>query len=375
MLALVLSTALPTMALADGDWRDTFEPHAVASYLDVDAAAVMVIGAGELDGDLEGAALALEQALRDSGDTRLVMDAKAIGRIADLGDSEIVQRTMAFPIDRVVLIRVFTGEEGEAATAVVTFYDKSGEATSAFTAMEGTELERASGVERSTSSGVSKDAVDAVSEILGEEVQEAEDAVERYEKEFLWYQEYIGVSSQSGAVVTDWSKLYQGKYKKEVSGGEFYEIIGRDDLLEDYRLRQKKRGLFNLVGWGGGAPILFLGIILTAQGAGAPDPTMPNFYDRGEASLDQTKLGGGIALMVVGGAIMGVFPSIGLSIAPHPVDAIETRELVDDYNKQLRRELGLPENVSELSRPTSPSLDLELAVSFAPGAFTLSGRF
>jgi len=389
----------------------------VASYLDIDDAALMVVGAGEDDGDLDDAVRAIEDALHDSRDVRLVMDAKAIGRVEDLGDSEIVKRTAAFPIDYVVLVRVFP-ESGGGATAVVTIYDKHGDTDSAFSVSRGDELRRRSGRERSTSSGVSRDAVDAVTATFDEEEdrryddddrryddddrryddddrryddddrrydddefddhvnvkidRDIDDPVEYFERHCLWYQAYVGISSSSGEVVTSGTNLYLGKYKKSVSGGDIYEIIGRRDLLAQYRKNDKKRGILALIGFGGGGFFLALGAAVAVTGAegrlGDPD------FGTIDPDKDTIALGG--VLMATGGIAMGIIGTASAASPLHPVDEVQTRQLVDSYNKTLRKKLGLPEpRSSELVPPAPRRTGLQLAVSFGPGAFSIYGQF
>ncbi len=400
VVGLCLSAPSTTRA---SEWRDTFEPGVVASYVDMDDAAVMVVGAGNEDSGLDDAVDALIEALDDSRHIRLVMDAASLGDIGELSDSEIVRRTAAFPIDRIAVVRLF-GDGGSGTTVVVTFYDKDANARDALSAGLGDDLDRSSTSradggddfdregdrvadrddrrdweddqdrdddedgERvaSDSRGISADTARAVSEAIGGS-DDSLSAAEQYERKHLWFQDYVGVSTSSGAVVAHWSKLYRGKYKEPVNGGEFYEIIGRRDLLEEYQTGMAVKIVFTAVGHGVGIPMLIGGAVETVKAieGGYDDP----FGD------PSPEVKGAVAAMVVGGSLWGVMAIVGFSLNPHPVDMTQARELVDDYNRALRKELGLREPRSELRLRDRSHRGLSIQIAAGPTGVFVHGRF
>src|SRR5690606_34871815 len=133
----------------------------------------------------------------------------------------------------------------------------------------------------------------------------------------------IGVSVQTGAVVTSWSAIKQGKYGLDVRGADFYRILGRDDLVKKYRRRQAIR--FG-VGFGTSAAGLALASVGTAVLASNLFAAPPDFgYD------DPLQMGPTSAptrVSITGAAVMS---SVGFALfiggmifvaafRPHPTD-------------------------------------------------------
>lgn len=120
--------------------------------------------------------------------------------------------------------------------------------------------------------------------------------------------------------------VYQGRYRKEVTGREFYEIIGREDLAARYRKKDKIRSAFVTTGGVGILVLVAYGVSLTTS----DDPTQ------------------GITIVIAGTAGSLLLLAIGAMINPNPVDVPEAHRLGDEYNQKLLREGG----PSARKRPT-----------------------
>ena len=137
-LLVLVGVAHPAWAAA---WDRTFTAASLASYLEGESGKLIVVAAGPRDSGAREAADALAKAARASGKAKLVMGDDGLGQIAALEDGAIVKKCGNLPVARIIVVRVFPGAGGEAATAVVTMFDKSGNAVGAFSAQAGQPLE------------------------------------------------------------------------------------------------------------------------------------------------------------------------------------------------------------------------------------------
>jgi hypothetical protein len=353
-------------------WGDTFTADAVGGYLGDKKPNVMVVGATAIS---EPAAESLRGAMRASKRAGLVMDAQAIGATEGLDDRTIVDRAKTQPVGQIVIVRVFDGGPGEAPSAIVTFYKPDGGVATAITATAGTAI--ASNGAVVASSGVSSEAVDAV-ESIGKEVKteaKKQDKVDReaqakYDAEYLWFENWIGVSAQSGAVVARWSNLKQGKYGTDVRGSALYKIVGRDDLLKRYRTRLGIRLGVGIPVSVGGFAMMTAGLITLFRDA---TPTGPNFGYDDPIGLGRKQLPGGLGttgsfiLMGVGGGLYIGGMIFAIAFKSHPINRSEAAELVDTHNQGLRKKFGLAE----------PQARVRIGPAIGPQqtGVTLSGRF
>ena len=228
-------------------------------------------------------------------------------------------------------MRVFEGGPGEPPSAIVTFYRPDGTVATAVTTTAGTPIAANGGA--SASAGVSAEAAEAVTGIGNEAAKEAEQgataeaaALTKYDAEYLWFENWVGVSAQTGAVVAKWSNIKQGKYGADVRGGDFYRIIGRDDLLKRYQRRKAIRG-------GVGVPVIVLGVTLMTVGTVALMSNLtadaPSFGDddalkmgRDSAVAKISNTGAGALIGVGSGVFIGglIFVSV---FRPHPASRSE----------------------------------------------------
>ncbi len=361
----------PTLGVTPVGWSETFTPEAMGSYVGDKKPNVMVVGASATS---EEAAAALRGALRTSKMAGLVIDAQAIGSTEGLDDRTIVERAKVQPVGLIVIVRVFEGGPGEPPSAIVTFYRPDGTVSTAITGTAGTAIAGSGGALASV--GVTDEAATAVSDVGDEAEKEAKEdkaklarAQARYDEEYLYFQNYLGVSAQTGAVVASWSTIKQGKYGVDVRGSELYRIVGRDDLVQAYKRRQGVR-------FGVGLPATLGGLALLGVGTGVllsnvlADP--PYFGDDDPLKMGRdtgvervSNVGAGVmmgagTLLFIGGLIF-----IG-AYKPHPASKAEAAKMIEEYNKGLRKTLGLGDETARVN--LSPMLGRS-------NGLAISGRF
>jgi hypothetical protein len=338
-LALALLATAPAAA---GDWPSTLPPAAVGSHLH-GKAGYIVLAAGPASAGRDEAAQAIESALRASGKATLVMNGKSAGAVAELDDPAIVKRCSGFPVDYVAVVRVFE-EAGQVPQAVVTIYDKKAKVAAAFTAQKGTRLAAA---EEDAAGGV-------VGGVTGKGVSDAailgvgglgtynDPAKEAYDKEYVWFGDWVGVN-QYGAVVSSWTNVYQGKYKKPLEGADFYAAVDRPDLAAKYHENEGRRSAYHWTG----------GIVGTAMMAVPVAYYYANKQDcgsYGSAGYSDCSKGqnNNLLIFILGESLAAPLVGLGVgalicSLAPdlQPVGAPEARQLADEHNKRLKKKLGL----------------------------------
>jgi len=366
------TTTTPTPTPATPAWGDTFEPGAVGSYLGDQKVNVMVVGATSASAP---AAEALRAAMRASKRGGLIMDAQAIGATDGLDDRTIVERAKTQPVAQIVIVRVFDGGPGEPPSTILTFYRPDGAVITAITGVAGTPI--ANNGAPVASAGASTQPVDAVPEVDAAARPEAnkEGAVDReaqakYDAECLWFQNWVGVSADTGAVVARWSNITRGKYGADVRGASLYKIVGRDDLLKRYRTRHAIR-------LGVGIPVALGGITMLSVGAAILFSNLsadgPTFGPDDPLGMGRERVPGPISntgAAVLMGAGFGVYLGgmiFAIVFKSHPVDRAGAAELMDTYNKGLRKKYGLGE----------PQARLRLTPTVGPqhAGLALGGRF
>jgi hypothetical protein len=334
--ALLLG-ATPALATS---WEQTFAPERLSSYVSQDSSLVAV-AAGQASRAQRRALKALIQGLRSSGRAKLVMDQKSVGRVSGLDDEDIVQRCAKLPVDSIAIMRLFPGGRGSAPTAVVTFYDPQGKVLRALSAQRGIELELSSDSASEatpepaaeTGMGVSAEAADAVADIAKVQSKSRKEAVERFERELIWFEDMVAVN-EHGHAVNSWSNVYRGKYKEPLSSEEFYEAVGRPDLADEYRENAAARGALMLpsavAGVAGLTALSFCWAPILMEDQIGEENVVPGIIG--------LAVGGGVVTAV--GAVVGM---IGGGMPLDPVTPAEARELADGHNKALASELGLVE--------------------------------
>lgn len=364
-LSFVVCAALlaPADAFAAGsgleDWSKALPPAAVETYLSGDGVKVLVAAAGGDAAERDAAAKALADALRASKRVKLVLPDDALGDLSALDDAAVVAKAKAQPVDQVFVARVFPGDAG-AWSAVVTVYAKDGSTIDAFTAGTSEPLAaRAAG--GTAGAGLTSATVAAIQSAGAGVAKDRQAAVDEFEKRAIYSENWAAVDASNGQVVSTWTQLYKGKYKEPLPGAKLYEYLGRDDLAKKYR----SRAALNTGMFVGGLAGVIGGTVWMTSGAfffpDDPDWECMDYieYDdnyneiygaeyqscesdvkaankAGKAAASRALIGGGTLLGAGTVAIM-----VPLFHKAHPVTPPQLREMVDEYNAGLKKELGL----------------------------------
>jgi hypothetical protein len=317
-------------------WEETFAAEPLATYLTGSELRVIVVAAGENSGESAAAATALEQALKASGKTSLVMPDDSLGDVSKLDDARIVLKCQALPVELVAVVRVFAGSEGAPANTVVVFYDKNAEVAVALNGVLGTVLP-ANPKAGSTGQGAPAEAVDAVSTITEGSARDARAALVQYRRELIWFETIGVVHPGTGAILETWSAPYKGVHGDPLDGPEFYRLVGRDDLAARYKRRKGVR--LGLIIGGIAVGVAGLGVMLWGTENVETDKCKERDEDDEclayEENWTPIYVGLGMALAGCAAGITGPF------IRPHPVDAHEAFRLANAYNQRLKERLGL----------------------------------
>ncbi len=337
LLLGALTLTFSTVALAD--WNQTFEAGPVSSYMAQADAKYVVIPSGD-SGKSVTAAKSLEAALR-AGAAAMVMDGASLGDVSGLDDAAIVAKAKNLPADHIVIVRVFEASGDASDSVVVMVYDKAGETRWALSGTEGLPL-----AANTKNQGVPVAARKSVADVTASTNAIDEDARDKFDEEFIWFADYVGVNNQTGAVMGSWTETYQGKYKKPLQGEAFYHAVGRPDLAEDYNSNQKR----HFVGLG----VAAVGVVgLVGFGMLALLNSVPT-SDFDPVTLEETEREKDVTTpLILSGASLGVLIA-GILVLPssvHPVELSEAKKLADEQNKKLRRELDLPENYMPFASP------------------------
>lgn len=331
----VTAVLVSQVALAAPGWAQTFTADLVGTYFDR-GANVMIVPAGPGSVALDGATAAFDAALRASGKAQLVMDARSLGPVAELDDAKIVAKAKAFPVAYVAVLRVFGGSGG--ASAVITVYDKKGAAAFALSGNEGTPLSpRAGGsggmAVSTASASTGKAEGGVVSGVVGSSPAPSS-AQDEFEQKVIFFEDYRTVGmNQYGSVVSsyDWARAYQGKYKKPLLGVDFYQALGKPEVVQKYRDVESSNTMWGIAG----------GVVFAGTLVGGIVWAMQPEADGGHAGFN---LLGGILLASTSWLIGAIVAMIGHS-DPDPYDMPTKRKMVDEYNTALKQRLqvgGLP---------------------------------
>lgn len=254
----------------------------------------------------------------------------------------------------------------------------------------------------------------------------AADQQAQYDEQYVWFEDYKLVNLNSGAQVGEGADVYQGKYKKKLDDGKFYDVVGRSDLAGQYRSTNTLK-LSLLIGGtavGLAAPLATLGLM-----SSVPDPVDPGHFEgtypqytisqcfgqpNEQACIDQADadhdaavaeyqagrdanlaarskyiddLGAAsdkrmsyMPIMFAGLGVGAAAVLVSYFINPHPIELPERRRLADEHNQQLKKKLGVPateEAPKPAEQPKEFVTELRLGGAVTPvgSAVTLSGRF
>ncbi|HEY3444963.1 MAG TPA: hypothetical protein VGK67_01315 [Myxococcales bacterium] len=339
---LTLLVAAPALA---GDWAASFPPPALASHLDLDQGAYLVAAVGP---ESREAAQAVQAALQSSGKARLVMDDSALGDLTGLSDAQLVEKCRGLPLDRILVVRVFSPEGGPS-NAVASLYDLGGVRQAGFAAEAGMPLQPKTPEVAPPPAQVAAP-LPPPAAAPGEKT-----ARERFDEKYIGFADIQIFDSTSGKVTSKWIEPFQGKFRQPLEGIRFYEVVGRTDLVEAYHRRSHVRLGVGLGGLGlvlGGSGLIAWGFLGSCSKV---------------AVASNQCLARDMRPVVAGGVLAGVGVAAALASAlinPHPLDGPAAREVADTYNKNLRKELGVPEARREVAPLPSSLAAAELGFEF-----------
>ncbi|MBI5545380.1 MAG: hypothetical protein HY901_15960 [Deltaproteobacteria bacterium] len=334
LYALLFLVAFSPASVYAAGWEKSFTHATLATYPIGDNAAVIVVVASDSP-EARAASLALIEALRASGKTRLVMNDSSLGSLVGQSDAQVATLCSALPVDTVATVRVFPSGAGDGSTCVVNLLDKKGTLRAALSVEKGGFLATHSG--QGSAQGLPASTVAVVDAVTKTETSDSHR--EEYETHYLWFEEnqFVGVN-QYGQVVASgtFTTVMQGKQKRPLEGGEIYAELGDEELSASYRSRSRLKAGFKIAGGG-----------LMAGGLGVAAYAL---YDgmkcREYSSIDTCSERNGLSmpLLVTAGAFFVVGTSAlitGGAIRAHPIDLPTLRLKVDDHNKKLKAKLGL----------------------------------
>ncbi len=357
---LFLSLLAPALASAQSGWDASFTPGAVASYLRDHHKALLVVGSGELPAERDAAVAALARGVRESRRAS-VMTGESLGDVSALDDAAIVKKAAHLPVVLIGVLRVFPGAEGEQPAAVVSFYGKDGQAVTALSVQKGTALQSATGAPAAVSAGASAEAIAAVETLkTHRRGGDARDDIALPPELESSYDEQALVVNVDGA---RWTAIRKNRPKERLDATEFFNALGRQDLVESYESNRIVK--YALVGSGG---------LLTLAGIGAVlYPLFDGCEFLGTPQCDSTQLLTAILAVTIGPAVAGFGIRLfigGLVWDAHPINAAEARLMADEHNRKLRSNL-----LSPSARRDGPPLQLGVRVSQNGGGLSLAFQF
>jgi hypothetical protein len=172
----------------------------------------------------------------------------------------------------------------------------------------------------------------------------------------------------------------RGEQDEELSPKQFYELVGRPELVNEYNRRttiMQTSGGLGLLALVGGTVALTMGVMNNRPDyehcLGASDfMGCTNAEDQRVADARQPYyIAAGVG---IGLGIIGVFVSGYYLLNRHPISEAAAKELADGYNQGLRHQLGLPA-VARRSRPVIHDVQV---VPYATGhdyGVALTARF
>ncbi len=176
--------------------------------------------------------------------------------------------------------------------------------------------------------------------------------LEQYKERAVLFEDWVGISASTGAVVSTWTVPKKGVYGEPLNGGKFYDYIGHKDLGDKFRKREAvSLGLRfgGLALAGGGLALALTNMSTDCEFVGtaiypkADSAAEARSMCKAENASKAPKSTAGYVLAGVGAVGLGV----GFYIPVHPVQDFERKKMAAEFNKQLAVELGLNSETSK----------------------------
>lgn len=340
LIALALGSSSTLRAHeAPLDWSQTFTMQSLLPYVHEHQRRWTVIAA-ESDRQTGRAALTLQTALSATGKIEQIVDGEALGSFDRMSDQQIVQRAARLGADTVVVVRLLGGQ----ATAAVNIYNPLGELLATARARVGSALPPPR-----SESAASDQAGD------GEPSAHLNTARQVAEQEFTaQHIGFVGLGPADGGITQTTLRMvtaYQGQNQRRLPPMEFYTLVARPELGTEYE-RRRRAALRLIIGAGVAGGLSAVAVATTTAYLGAATSG-----ELTTGTLPDTR-----AAVTAGIAIGGIGTILGLVLLPigivkyldrHPVPTSEALRLAAEYNRQLRRRLGLQAALRESLRNTT----------------------
>ena len=343
LFVLAALTAAAAPAAADSVSWSKSTMTAAPTYFPTGSTA-MVIGVGE---SAQSAAAALLGTLQASDTFELVSDGRALGKVDELADDEIVKRAFTRPIKRVAIVRVFPA--GGSVKAVVTVYAAQGQVSTAFTLAPGKNLVENPNP-KAAADGVARDEMQSVENTTGGGGGGGDGDI-TYQR-----QQVVGVTGYGGVVALENVMFYKnGRMISDTPS--LYDALGMENQAMTYRHKEAThqkwvtRGAWmTTLGLTGLIAFSTWAIIAGNSDTVNPDGTVT----QGSATLQWGLTAASAGLMVAGIYLWATNP------APANLTPDEAVSLVDAHNAKKKR---------------AGSLHFAPSASPQGGGFLLSGSF
>lgn len=363
---LLLGSAQPAFAASfapsasdvDVTWAQTFDDPAVSAHVAAQGKEVVIISAGSPSKRLTEVANALRAELESSGTAGIVTLERASKRTAELSDTTLIERQGDASAERFVIVRVDAGDD---ARATISVYSSDADALGGFSAARGDTIEPP--VETSHRGDTSLAVLD--DDTIGETDDEA--LIEYMRKRVVFDGALQLTATGQG------SAIMSRKFAPTTGAGaplvddEFYSYIGKEDLAAKFRRRRAaKVGLTS----GGGVMaatgfVLMLALPLAAivqeentdcdadYDATQAEMTAADMCASNAEAIKKRKVRQGLG---IGGALLGggiVLTIVGGKMKAHSATAAQLQAMGEDYNRDLRKKLGVRETIGVRVSPSA----------------------
>jgi hypothetical protein len=221
----------------------------------------------------------------------------------------------------------------------------------------------------------------AVKEMLDrdrEERREREAAEYRFRQEAITFGDEVEVTTNGKytSVNRRWV-AYQGEIRRRLDGEEFYQVISRPDLAQQYKSR-RDGGMTAMVA----GTLVGLGGLTFITMKGLPD--YEGCFDArnmAQCELEQEERDRAASRNLVIGAVVAGAGTIALYIGwyyyrnPHPISEGDAQTLGAQYNGELRRKHNLSTDAAPRWRPRLRDVAVTPYVAGGGGGLALGGRF
>jgi hypothetical protein len=160
---------------------------------------------------------------------------------------------------------------------------------------------------------------------------------------------------------------YQGDVRQKLSRFQFYQTVGRPDLIESYASRKRAAiAGFVIGGIAAGAAYVLFTVALGEE--------LDCTIDFNNSSFERHCQDGNYTPTLLAAAVSGIAFVTGIYYVTHlqPLDDGEAKALANDYNQRLRHQLGLP---VATRRPRLRDIKLVPYVTGHDAGLALGGRF